>query len=77
VVADVNSDSKKDLIAATVNSVTVLLGEGRKFAPAAGSPFSAGPGAYYVTVGDLNEDGRPDLAASSFEGNAVTVLLGR
>jgi len=28
-------------------------------------------------VGDLNEDGKPDVAASSFEGNAVTVLLGR
>ena len=77
VVADVNKDKKNDLIAATVNSVTVLLGDSRGFVPAPGSPFSAGPGAYNVTVGDLNEDGKPDVAASSFEGDAVTVLLGR
>ncbi|HLG13528.1 MAG TPA: VCBS repeat-containing protein [Blastocatellia bacterium] len=77
VVADVNGDKKNDLIAATVNSVTVLLGDGRGFVPAPGSPFSAGPGAYNVAVGDINEDGKLDVAASSFEGNAVTVLLGR
>lgn len=72
VVADVNHDKKSDLVAATVNSVTVLLGGSRGFVPAPGSPFSAGPGAYNVTVGDLNEDGKLDVAASSFEGNAVT-----
>jgi len=77
VVADVNQDKKNDLVAATVNSVTVLLGDSRRFVPAPGSPFGAGPGAYNVTVGDLNEDGKLDVAASSFEGNAVTVLLGR
>ena len=77
VVADVNQDKRNDLVAATVDSVTVLLGDSRGFVPAQGSPFSAGPGAYNVTVGDLNEEGKPDVAASSFEGKAVTVLLGR
>lgn len=77
VVTDVNRDRRDDLVAATVNSVTVLLGDSREFVPAPGSPFRAGPGAYNVTVGDLNEDGNLDVAASSFEGNAVTVLLGR
>jgi hypothetical protein len=77
VVTDVNGDRRNDLVAATVNSVTVLLGDSREFVLAPGSPFRAGPGAYNVTVGDLNEDGKLDIAASSFEGNAVTVLLGR
>jgi hypothetical protein len=76
-VADVNRDRRNDLVAATVDSVTALLGDGRGFAPAPGSPFRAGPGAYKLAVGDLNEDGKPDVVASSFEGKAVTVLLGR
>ncbi len=59
------------------SGVVVLLGGDRGFTPATGSPFAAGPGAYRVTVGDVNEDGNLDIAASSFEGNAVTVLMGR
>jgi hypothetical protein len=76
-VADVNRDKSNDLVVATVDSVTVLLNSKSGFAPAPGSPFRAGPGAYYLALGDVNKDGKLDIAASSFEGNAVTVLLGR
>lgn len=77
VVADVNGDGKNDLVAATVNSVSVLLGNANGFVMARGSPFPAGPGAYNVTAGDLNGDGKIDLVASSFESSAITVLLGQ
>jgi hypothetical protein len=77
VVADVNGDKKNDVVAATVDSVTVLLADQRGFVPAQGSPFRSGPGTYHLTVGDINKDGKLDVAANSFEGNAVTVLLGR
>jgi hypothetical protein len=85
VIGDINHDRQVDIVAATANSrsprfnssVTVLLGDGRGYVPGPGSPFRASPGAYNLTVGDVNKDGRPDVAASSFEGNAVTVLLGR
>ena len=76
-VGDINRDGKKDLVVATVESVTVLLGDGRGFAPAPGSPFRAGPGSFHLAVGDVNGDGKLDVAASSFGGNAATVLLGR
>jgi hypothetical protein len=76
IVADVNADHHTDLIAATVDSVTVLLGNGEGFAPTPQS-FPAGPGAYKVATADLNNDGTPDVVASSFEGDAVTILLGR
>ena len=77
VIADVNQDKQNDLIIATVTSVTVLLNGKAGFTPAPGSPFRAGPGAYHLAVGDLNGDGKPDIAASSFEGKAITILLGR
>jgi hypothetical protein len=76
-VADINRDNRNDLVVATVNSVTVLLNGKSGFEPAPGSPFRAGPGAYHIGTGDVNRDGRPDVVASSFEGKAVTVLLGQ
>ena len=75
--ADVDRDKRNDVVAATVDSVTVLLGGGNGFIPAPGSPFRAGPGAYNLAIGDVNGDGKLDIVASSFEGDAVTVLLGR
>jgi hypothetical protein len=83
-VADVNADGKADLVVGTVSGkapwesrVAVLLGDGQRFVPASGSPFSVGRGAYHVAIGDINDDHHLDIAAASFEDNAVTILLGR
>jgi hypothetical protein len=85
VAVDVNGDKNVDLIATTVDTkapfaskVVVLLGDGHGgFTTAAGSPFPVGAGAYRLGVGDVNEDGKLDIAASSFGRDAVTLLLGR
>jgi hypothetical protein len=84
VVADLNRDRHADLVAATVDHtkpfrsrVVLLLGDGHSFTLAPGLPFPVGLGAYNVAVGDVNEDGKPDVATSSFEGDGVTILLGR
>jgi hypothetical protein len=75
--ADLNRDKHVDLVGATVDNVTVLLGDGHGFPRARQSSFRAGPGAYDLALGDLNGDERLDVVASSFESDAVTVLLGR
>ena len=75
-VADINSDGKPDLLAATGSAIGVWAGDGGgRFTPALGSPFRAGPGAYHFAVRDINEDGKPDLVAASFEGSAAAVYL--
>ncbi|MGQ0643140.1 MAG: FG-GAP repeat domain-containing protein, partial [Gemmatimonadaceae bacterium] len=83
-VADVNADGKADLIASSVRStfapydshVAVFLGGASGFAKAPGSPFPSGRGAFNLAIGDINKDGRPDVVSSSFEGDAVSILLG-
>ena len=77
VVEDMNGDGATDLVLPNVKSVAVFLRNGANFVRATGSPFAAGPGSYAAAVGDLNADGKKDIVASSFEGDAVAVLLRR
>ena len=85
VVADVNRDGQRDILATTVGteatgfagSLAVLLNDGAEFTRAQGSPFRTGPGAYNLALGDVDGDGRLDVATSSFEGGHIRILLGR
>ncbi|MGQ0620777.1 MAG: FG-GAP-like repeat-containing protein [Panacagrimonas sp.] len=92
VVADLNGDSRPDLAVANFSddTVSVLLNAVTPGATslipasyAAAVDFEVGTGPGFVTVGDLNGDGRPDLATANFGsldmggGNTVSVLLNR
>ena len=77
-VADVNDDSRPDIVAANFDSdtVSVLLGNGSGgFAHGPGSPFPVGSMPDAVAVADVDLDGRLDLVTANYSGS-VSVLFG-
>jgi VCBS repeat protein len=86
-VADLNGDGKADIITTNLegDDVTILLADGRgTFRQPPGSPFPCGDSPFNLAVGDVNGDGKPDLAivnspssTSDRRGkDGLTILLG-
>jgi predicted nucleotidyltransferase len=78
---DLNGDGKLDLATANFNSSTVSVLLNTTAPGSTRSSFSGiqnfvtGDRAAFVTMGDLNGDGRLDLAVANFISNTVSVLL--
>lgn len=81
-VADVNADTKPDLVTANAlsDNITVFLGDGAaepSFAATAASPISTGgyvPTA--VAIDDIDRDGKADVVVANQDSNNVSVLIG-
>lgn len=74
--ADVNRDSRLDVLAAVGEGVRVMWGDGRgSFRPASDSPALSGRGVWRFAVSDLNGDGKLDLVTCNLESSSVSVLL--
>jgi hypothetical protein len=79
VMADLNGDGLLDVASANAasNDIVVSLGlqEGAFESKRNKRSFPAGILPRWVTAADLNNDGRPDLAAASMNSKSVTILL--
>ena len=86
-VADLNNDDADDIVTTNTegNNATILLSDGQGgFNEAPGSPFACGDNPFSISTGDINADGKPDLAVINSPGsmaqgrgkNGMTVLLG-
>jgi CHRD domain-containing protein/VCBS repeat protein/flagellar hook capping protein FlgD/FG-GAP repeat protein len=79
-IGDLNGDGKLDLVTANYSTlgspstVSVLLGTGAG-GFGAKTDFPAEEGPHEVAIGDVNRDGRPDIAVSTFVSHGVAVLL--
>ena len=88
VIADVNRDSRPDLIVANLGasnpdgegSAEVLLGNGDGTFQPATTYYSGAPEASSIAIADLNGDGLPDLVLAHnapFDNGTVGILLGK
>ncbi len=79
-IADLNGDGRLDLATANTNfntnTVSVLINGGRgTLRPK--RDYRAGNGPFAIAIGDVNGDGRPDLAAAVSSGNGVSMFVNK
>src|SRR5262249_52556135 len=78
-IGDFNGDSKPDLAvanAASVPTVSVLLGKGDGTFGTVTYSTQTGFDPYSVVIADFNGDTKPDLAVANYGTNTASVLLG-
>jgi len=77
-IGDIDGDGKPDLAVANYGSTTVSVlrntGSSGSIGFATKVDFTTGSSPYYVAIGDIDGDGKPDLAVGNFGSNTASVL---
>jgi len=83
-IGDLDGDGKPEFVATNYNSNTVsvfrntsTIGSITGGSFAAKIDFTTGGNPWYVAIGDLDGDGKPDLAVTNFGSNTVSILTFR
>ena len=78
-IGDFNNDSRLDIVVANyqANNIGIFIGYGNgSFSSQTTYSTGSGSNPYSVTVGDLNNDGRPDIAVANYGTSNVGVFIG-
>ena len=73
--ADVNADSRNDVIVVETDSVSIWLADTEGYSPAQASPYSI-RGATEIATGDINGDHIFDIVVGSWDSDEVIVIMG-
>jgi hypothetical protein len=80
-IGDIDGDGKPDLSVTNVNgnSVSIFRNTSTPGSITTGSfspktDFATGTGPWHLALGDLDEDGKPDLAVANNSGNTISIL---
>jgi len=76
---DFNGDGKLDVVTDSWghNQILMFLGDGRGNLILPGQPFNTGKRPYQrLRSADFNKDGKPDVATTDLDENAISILLG-